>query len=293
MSPTVAELLGSATVLPALTLWQPWAFAVAELGKDVENRDRWSPPRRMVGRALAIHAGLTYDAAGAHSLREAFGYEVARHSCAFGAVVAVAVLAGCVRDSPSKWARPRHFHWLLQGTVSLAHPVPCRGAQGLWQLPTGVFQQVRAQVLGSGGQAREALALPAPPEEAPREPESREAQAWAAVRLSHRAWSKGSARGKGPARQTGTVRIRLSVESSGAALPPNCRYCGRHKEACAACGAWWCSAPGHLRHRCEPGWPRCAHGEPYWATSTERPVPPDCCLPPDWWTARAQEAGAP
>lgn len=281
MSLAVVELLRSATALPAVTLSQPWAHAVAVLGKDVENREKWRPPRSMVGRVLAIHAGLTYDRGGAHSIREAFGYEVpGREACALGAVVAVAVLAGCVRDSPSRWARPNHFHWLLQGTVALAEPVRCKGAQGLWQLPASVFQQVREQVLRSAGQVR-AVEAATPPEPA------------TATRLSHRAWRKGSARGRGPARQTGTIRIKLSVQSSSAALTPKCSYCGRLKEECAACGTWWCSAPGHLRHRCEQGWPRCTHGEPFWATSTGRPVPPDCCLPADWWRAQAQGAAAP
>jgi len=42
--------------LLALTLWPEWAFAVAHLGKRIENRS-WRPPKRHVGSRIAIHAG--------------------------------------------------------------------------------------------------------------------------------------------------------------------------------------------------------------------------------------------
>lgn len=43
----------------AVTVWAPWAFAIAWLGKDVENRlwKRGRLPRWLIGRQLAIHAG--------------------------------------------------------------------------------------------------------------------------------------------------------------------------------------------------------------------------------------------
>lgn len=49
--------------LRALTIWQPWAWAItipAPWGKDVENR-AWPPPESAIGEPLAIHAGQKVD----------------------------------------------------------------------------------------------------------------------------------------------------------------------------------------------------------------------------------------
>lgn len=45
--------------LYALTVWQPWAWALFH-GKPVENRT-WHPPKRLLGQVVAIHAGKTYE----------------------------------------------------------------------------------------------------------------------------------------------------------------------------------------------------------------------------------------
>ena len=45
--------------LLALTLQQPWASAVRDLGKRTENRS-WPAPKRAVGSIIAIHAGQTF-----------------------------------------------------------------------------------------------------------------------------------------------------------------------------------------------------------------------------------------
>ena len=39
-----------------LTLWPEWAYAVAALGKRVENRS-WAAPSSMIGQWIGIHAG--------------------------------------------------------------------------------------------------------------------------------------------------------------------------------------------------------------------------------------------
>ena len=42
--------------MQAITLKHPWAFAIARLGKRVENRT-WKPPNRLLGQRIAIHGG--------------------------------------------------------------------------------------------------------------------------------------------------------------------------------------------------------------------------------------------
>ncbi len=71
-------------------------------------------------------------------------------------------------------------------------------------------------------------------------------------RLSLRAWSKGSARGAGPIRQTGTVRLREPGAAFRALLRAQrmCRRDGKAERRCDECGDWVCDAPGHMAHRC-------------------------------------------
>lgn len=139
--------------MKALTLRQPWADAVATGCKDVENRS-WAPPSALLGADIGIHAGLrTVDEASYRALmgRKARSLEKMPR----GAIVAIARLIGGVNvetgivigpltheqlarvlDSP--WTTGP-WGWLLDH-VRAVEPVPCRGAQGLWDVPESVVR---------------------------------------------------------------------------------------------------------------------------------------------------------
>ena len=150
----------------ALTVRQPYAHMIARCGKTTENRPK---PVRYRG-LIAVHAGAysRWDQAGADDpqCRRAW-YEWAaalphpnvtgplRREAIhldFGAVIAVAVVAGChdatyaEACSCSPWARPRSWHWELADVRPLTRPVPCRGMLGLWRLPDDVEKSVREQM---------------------------------------------------------------------------------------------------------------------------------------------------
>lgn len=169
----------------ALTLWNPWAWAMAHAGKPVENRT-WEPPSRVLGQLLAIHAGKTLDHDAIFDIADEFGVapenwdipsvapdlEGVRRVGRLvpGAIVAVGVLAGFVRDNGAgyihpagveaaqlseaeilRWARQTPWYqgpvgWVVVKRIALPTPVPCKGAQGLWTLPPEVEAQVRAQI---------------------------------------------------------------------------------------------------------------------------------------------------
>ena len=42
--------------LPAISIRQPWAWAILYAGKDVENRT-WQLPERFWGQDILLHAG--------------------------------------------------------------------------------------------------------------------------------------------------------------------------------------------------------------------------------------------
>lgn len=152
----------------ALTVLQPWSWAIAHAGKTIENRSRSFAYRGL----LAVHAGRAWEPSGGSSpvLKAAFdphrpafarGRDIAPWvSPVFdaGAVVAVSSLVGVhlARGCCAPWghtvplradrAGSPVYHLVLQDTRALPVPVPCRGAQGLWRLPPAVAGLVAGQL---------------------------------------------------------------------------------------------------------------------------------------------------
>lgn len=135
-----ATILTGVETMKALTIQQPWAWAIAEGIKQVENRV-WSTSHR---GELAIHAGKKWDEAGREFL-ERLGHSVP-DDLPRGAIVAVVDLVDVV---PYDGSQPQLFGpnlsadpfacgpqcWLLENVRRLDQPIPCRGAQGLWESP--------------------------------------------------------------------------------------------------------------------------------------------------------------
>ena len=140
-----------------LTLYQPWASAVAEGVKRWENRS-WPPPRKMIGQLVAIHAGKTFDERSAPKVASLWRGMSEHGPFETGAILAVARIAGAVcletptdpivggslRDremirsaSTDPWIFGP-WAWLLTDVKKLETPIPCRGRQRLWRLPEDV-----------------------------------------------------------------------------------------------------------------------------------------------------------
>lgn len=160
--------------MKALTLWPVWAHAIATLDKRVENRS-WPPPKALMDKDFAIHAGALQREEPeferwSRCLRTAedCGWRLndqgnlIRGSEDAGdwtitypgsAIVCVARLVGVDQKWGARWdddpddgdGKPV-FHWRLDNVRRLAAPVPCRGKQGLWDLPADVLNAVMAQL---------------------------------------------------------------------------------------------------------------------------------------------------
>ena len=134
----------------ALTVRQPWAWAIASGVKDVENRG-WSTTHR---GWLAVHAAATpadaREGARCVQLLAAAGVAApAEAQLARSAVVAVVYVHDVLPPQQavaSAWAQPRCFHWLLRDARALKTPVPCSGQIQLWELSSEVSAAIDAQL---------------------------------------------------------------------------------------------------------------------------------------------------
>lgn len=166
--------------LYALSIQQPWVWAILHAGKRVENRT-WAPPRKLCGQRIAIHASKGLDAAGFAALSEIVGGGVPSASHLLtGGIVATAKLLGAAHVVPvDDLDGPRvacgelvghldEFHpgqistspysvgpwcWLLEDVVALPSAIPIGGRLGLWRVEEPFLAAVREQ---------EALAAGAP-----------------------------------------------------------------------------------------------------------------------------------
>jgi hypothetical protein len=145
----------------ALTLHQPWAWAIAHGGKRIENRT-WTPPKWIIGQRIAIHAGKTLDKEAAEDLLywRGGGTCFGRHGPAvledppgqytLGAFVAVATVKGYVTTIGEQHPQAGWFcgprGWVLDDVVALGEPVPCRGRQKLWVVPGPELEQIEKQL---------------------------------------------------------------------------------------------------------------------------------------------------
>jgi len=155
--------------MKAISLWQPWASAIAVGLKEYETRS-WSTDYR---GPLAIHAAKKPfnhdDFLGVDNEEgpDDWWWQVLlddqrqRKELPLGAIVAVADLVAVVRTesvprvftlrdirdaanegrivvSPREWSfgnwAPGRFAWRLAKVRALPEPIPCRGAQGLFNV---------------------------------------------------------------------------------------------------------------------------------------------------------------
>ncbi|AFY80182.1 hypothetical protein [Oscillatoria acuminata] len=126
----------------ALTLQQPWAWAITHLGKNIENRV-WPTDYR---GELYIHAGKGWDANGAAWIEQNFEVKVPpQNEMRGGELVAKCNLAKCQHwtktveqgghpktDYRKLWWRSSGYHWFLEDIEVLETPIPLRGKLGIF-----------------------------------------------------------------------------------------------------------------------------------------------------------------
>lgn len=134
--------------MKAISLWQPWASAIALNLKRNETRGRLTHYRG----PLAIHAALRWQADQQEfaALERRLGRLPAR--LPFGAIVAVARLVACrptwevlptIRPIEKLYGNygPGRYAWILDEVLALERPVPYRGSQGFFEVPDALLME--------------------------------------------------------------------------------------------------------------------------------------------------------
>lgn len=155
-----------------LTLWQPWATLIAIGAKQYETRS-WQTSYRGL---LAIHATKVFKGEPRRLVFEEPFYSVL-HAAGLaditvpgllgverlpqGAIVAVVDLVECTQMDEKALrfvqAQERAFGdwqvgrwaWGCNSLRPLKEPIPCRGFQGLWNVPADVEAEIRRQLAGT------------------------------------------------------------------------------------------------------------------------------------------------
>ena len=136
--------------MKAISLWQPWASAVAIGAKTIETRSWFTPHRGL----LAIHAAKKNTP----DLREFFTWNACEplrragitsfDQLPFGAIIATCRMMECLRttdlDGLTDQERalgdysPGRYAWVFADIEPLEKPVPYRGFQSLFDWPISV-----------------------------------------------------------------------------------------------------------------------------------------------------------
>jgi hypothetical protein len=124
--------------LRALTVKQPWAWAILFAGKDVENRS-WSTKYR---GPLLIHAGSSRDRDAVLPRRRGVA-EPNEH--VLGAILGIVDLLDVVEQSRSRWFSGP-FGWILANPRPFHSPVTCPGRLSLWTLTPAEERAVRRRM---------------------------------------------------------------------------------------------------------------------------------------------------
>lgn len=145
-------------VAKALSIQQPWAWAIVVLGKSVENRGAGFTGRHF--GEVFIHASKEpreiedlRDIVSKQELMSA--YEAQKSGeMSLGAIVGVARIYAYKSSRDARLDLPAAADRWIEGPLclclddvrKLSQPVPCKGALGFWNVPADVEAEVRRQL---------------------------------------------------------------------------------------------------------------------------------------------------
>ena len=141
--------------MKALSLKQPWLYAITCMDKRIENRT-WKPPQQVIGQRIALHASKKDDPLGYSAIAKIAGIEI-DGDLPRGAIVGTVRVVGWLNDDGlGDVPTPCLGHlvdddwffgpigWILDDVQLLDEPIPARGSLGLWDVPEELLPKLRA-----------------------------------------------------------------------------------------------------------------------------------------------------
>ena len=136
------------TKMKAISIRPPWAWAIFNAGKDIENRT-W---RTKMRGTIAVHASQTmsrpsYEVALEEIMKIARGATVPPYDAMVrGAIVGLVDLVGCEEHTKSKWHIRDHYGFLLADPRALRTPIPCNGRLSFWDVPEALARLISEEL---------------------------------------------------------------------------------------------------------------------------------------------------
>jgi hypothetical protein len=130
--------------MKAITVRQPWAWAIIYAGKDIENRS-WKTNLR--GK-IAIHAGAgmtraEYEEGCKSILRRKPKIKIpAYEDMVRSAIIGTVEIVDCVEKSNSPWHAKRQIAFVLVRPKKLPKPIPCKGNLKFWNIPKSIETRI-------------------------------------------------------------------------------------------------------------------------------------------------------
>lgn len=112
----------------AITVRQPWAWAIVMGYKDVENRRNRTERRG----PLLIHAGLEMDPSGFQFLWVLGLHRKIPDDLPLEAIIGEVWLSDCRRGYSSDWAVPGMWQWVFSRPKEFKSALPCTGSPGFF-----------------------------------------------------------------------------------------------------------------------------------------------------------------
>jgi len=129
--------------MKALSLKQPWAWAVLHTDKDVENRSWYCGYRG----PLVIHGSKNWDQKGYEFLvyrMDVWVPEKERH--VFGALQGIVEMVDCVDRCDSRWFFG-DWGFVFEDPREFKRPIPWRGQQMLFDVPDSIIKRALEGVI--------------------------------------------------------------------------------------------------------------------------------------------------
>jgi hypothetical protein len=142
--------------MKAISIRQPWAWAILHAGKDIENRS-WSTPYR---GELAVHA-TQIDSGWSFPVKHP-----SERDLILGAVVGLVEIVDVTRRSSSPWFTGP-YGFVLRNPRALARPIPCPGNLDIWDLPKGLENALTTRASHDSSALNEPRPMLSPPHQGP------------------------------------------------------------------------------------------------------------------------------